>query len=517
MDELIRQALTVLKGMWKHKWIGLVTAWGIGTVATVVVLRIPDKYEASARIYVDTQSILKPLMSGLAVEPNLDQQIRILSRTLISRPNVEKLVRMSDLDLKVKTKAEQEALVEDLQKALRIESTGKDNLYTLAYRDPQPEKAKKVVQSLVTIFVESGLRDKRQDTDSARKFIEDQILVYQKKLEEAEGRLKEFKLKHIELQATEGKDYFGRIGEVSQALSQAKLDLREAENSRDALKRQIVGEDPNLLPEAKDSSAGISVPEIDGRIDALQRNLDGLLQRFTEKHPDVVGTRRMIKELQEQKVAEIAARKKSGLSGPASLSNTNPVYQQIKVSLAETEATVASLRARVAEYQARHDALMASAKMVPEVEAEFAQLNRDYDINKKNYESLVARRESATISGDMDSTAGGINFQLIDPPRVSSKPVEPNRLLILPLAFVVSLGLGFAAAFAGGQLNPVFFDSRSLREMTGLPLLGAVSFRQHEVYSERARKDLRKFIVALIGMLFTYCIGFGLLFVFSAS
>ena len=247
MDEIIRQATTILRGMWKHRWLGLLVAWVVGALSVVVVLRIPDKYEASARIYVDTQSILKPLMSGLAIEPNLDQQIMILSRTLISRPNVEKLVRMADLDLSIKSNQAQEALVDQLMASLTIKSTSRDNLYTLAYSDAQPERAKKVVQSLVSIFVESSLGDKRKDTDSAIKFIDDQILDYQKKLEEAENRLKEFKLKNIALQTTDGKDYFGRIGEISAVLASSKLELREAENARDALKRELLGEEPVLL------------------------------------------------------------------------------------------------------------------------------------------------------------------------------------------------------------------------------------------------------------------------------
>lgn len=515
MDELIRQATTVLRGMWKHRWLGLLAAWVVGAIGVVTVLRIPDKYEASARIYVDTQSILKPLMSGLAIEPNLDQQIMILSRTLISRPNVEKLVRMADLDLHIKSKVAQDELVDDLMKDLTIKSTSRDNLYTLAYNNEEPERAKRVVQSLASIFVESSLGDKRKDTDAAKKFIDDQIQVYQKKLEEAENSLKEFKLKHIALQTAEGKDYFGRIGEVSTALERAKLELSEAENSRDALKRQIVGEDPSLLPDTAEAAAGVSVPEIDGRIDVLKRSLDGLLQRYTDKHPDVVGTQRMIKELEEQKREEIAARKKVAISSPASLSNTNPVYQQLKVSLAENEATVASLRARVNEYQNRYNHLKDAVKMVPQIEAELAQLNRDYDINKKNYESLVARRESATLSGEMDSTSVGVDFRLIDPPRVSPKPVYPNRLLLLPLSMLLALAAGFSAAFAAHQIRPVFFDSRSLREVSGLPLLGNVSRRMHEADVHKERKDLRRFVAAsglLIGL---YVLGISLLVIFA--
>ena len=181
MDEILRQVTLILRGMWKHRWLGLMVAWIVAAIGVVAVFRIPDKYEASARIYVDTQSILKPLMSGLAIQPNLDQQIMILSRTLISRPNVEKLIRMADLDLNVKSKTGQDALIDQLMSGLTIKSTSRDNLYTLAYSDAQPERAKRVVQSLASIFVESSLGDKRKDTDVAKKFIDDQIQVYQKK------------------------------------------------------------------------------------------------------------------------------------------------------------------------------------------------------------------------------------------------------------------------------------------------------------------------------------------------
>lgn len=515
MDEIIRQATTILRGMWKHRWLGLIVAWVVGVIGVVAVLRIPDKYEASARIYVDTQSILKPLMSGLAIEPNLDQKIMILSRTLISRPNVEKLIRMADLDLNIKSKGAQDALVEGLMKSLTIKSTSRDNLYTLAYDDNDPERAKRVVQSLASIFVESSLGDKRKDTDSAKKFIDEQIGVYQKKLEEAENRLKEFKLRNLSMQNSDGKDYFARLGEVGAVLERSKLELREAENSRDALKRQIVGEEPVLLLDTPETTAGISVPEIDARIEAQKRSLDGLLQRFTDKHPDVVGTRRLIKELEDQKRDEIAARKSTVSSSPGSLVNNNPVFQQLKISVAENEATVASLRVRVAEYQSRYDQLKAAVKLIPQIEAEFTQLNRDYDINKKNFESLVTRRESASMSSEMDASAGGVDFRLIDPPRVSPQPVSPNRLLLLPMTLGLALAAGLFVPFAASQVRPVFFDARALREATGLPLLGKVSRKVDETKKREEKKSLRRFIAAFASFVAAYGAGIALLFIFT--
>ncbi|MFB1029831.1 MAG: Wzz/FepE/Etk N-terminal domain-containing protein, partial [Thauera sp.] len=172
MEELVTQITSYLRGMWRYRWWGMALAWIVGVVAGLVIYQMPDKYESSARVYVDTQSVLRPLMAGLDVQPNIDQQITMLSRTLISRPNVEKLINMADLDLGVNTTEEREALITRLSRDLRIGSSDRNNLFMLSYADTRPERAQRVVQSLLSLFVESGLGGKRQDADAARRFIE---------------------------------------------------------------------------------------------------------------------------------------------------------------------------------------------------------------------------------------------------------------------------------------------------------------------------------------------------------
>ncbi len=515
MEELLHQVVNILRSMWKHHWLGLAAAWLVAILGAAMVLRVPDKYEASARIYVDTQSILKPLMTGLAIQPNVDQQVAMLSRTLISRPNIEKLVRMADLDLGTQGKAANEELIEHLTKALQIKSTGRDNLYTLAYRDPQPEKAKRVVQSLVSIFVESSLGDTRKDSDAARKFIGEQIKNYEEKLSEAENRLKEFKLRNVEAQLEDGKGGpIGRFGEVSSQLNQARLELREAENAREALKKQVLGEGFASKGD-QDGLAGVAMPELDGRIDALKRNLDTLLQRYTEQHPDVVGTRRAIRELEEQKKREVQELRKTAASNPSVLlGGSNAASQEIRKTLATVEAQVAGLRARVGEYEARYARIKEMMKHAPQLEAEYAQLNRDYNVHKKNYEDLVARRESAALSSELESVAGVADFRLIDPPRVAPHPVSPNRLLLLPLVLVASLGAGLAACFVASQVRPVFMDSRTLREVTGLPLLGTVSFATAHTRI-RESSGFKRFMLGLGALVGAFAAGMAVLVVLS--
>jgi len=502
MDQILAQLISYLRGIWRRRWVGIGVAWLAAIVGIVAVSRLPDRYEASARVYVDTQSLLRPLLSGLAVQPDLDQQLAILGRTMVSRPNIERLIRMTDMDLQVNSAAQKDELIERLQRTVKITSTGRDNLYTIGYQDADPNQAKRVVQSFLSIFVETSLGGKRKDAEAARRFIEEQIKQYEKRLEEAENRLKEFRLKNLNVLGPDGRDYFGRMGSLAESLNAAKLELHAAEQSRDALKRQLAGEEPVFLPEAPSAAGGL-VPELDSRIDALKKSLDELLRRYTDQHPDVIQSRRLIEQLEEERKREIAARFKPGPGGaPRAGFQGNPVIQQLKIGLAEAEANVAALRARVGELDSRYSQLRGAARMQPELEAELAQLNRDYEVQKRQYESLAVRRESAVLSGDMDATGGVADFRVIDPPTASQKPVRPTRPLSLWPALALALGAGMFASFIVSQIYPTIQDVRSLAGVGGeRPVLGSVTLLSTAA-SMRARLRRHLAFAGALGGLF---------------
>jgi polysaccharide chain length determinant protein (PEP-CTERM system associated) len=516
MELLIAQLLNIVRRMWNYRWIGLIVAWVAGVVGAVVVFVLPDRYEASARIYVDTQSILKPLMSGLAVQPNVEQQVTMLSRTLISRPNVEKLVRMADLDLKNQSKAQQEATIETVTSNLSIQSSGRDNLYILGFRDSDPETAKRVVQSLVSIFVESSLGATRKDSSTATTFINEQIKAYEAKLEEAETRLKEFRLKNLSNMAGDGKDSAAHIPQLRAHPARPRLEYREAVNARDAARAQLDAErargggqstQQSLMQEA---NAAVSTPELDARLAEYRRNLDALLQRYTDQHPDIISTRKLIKDLEEQRKRELAELRKAAAAMPSVAMNQGMggslATQELTRILATTEVQVASLRARVDEYSGRYAQAMAALKTAPQVEAEAAQLNRDYAIQKRNYEDLVQRREQASISGELDVASGIADFKVIDPPRANPKPVAPNRLLLLAGAMAAALGVGVFTTFAASQLRPVFYDADDLRARVELPILGVVTRLVTDADRARQRVDLIRFSAGAGGLLAMFAV-----------
>jgi polysaccharide chain length determinant protein (PEP-CTERM system associated) len=211
--------------------------------------------------------------------------------------------------------------------------------------------------------------------------------------------------------------------------------------------------------------------------------------------------------LEEQKAQEAAeARRRQMLAKGAqrASSATNPVFQQLKISLAEAEANVAALRARSAELQSRLNQLRAAAGRVPQVEAEMAQLNRDYDIIRKNYEQLASRRESASMSEEVDTNAGLADFRVIEPPRVDQTPVFPNRLSLVPLALLVALGAGIFASFAMSQAFPTFQTIKSLRQIAARPVLGTVAMVRSAAVDRRERMENLAFGGALATLILSY-------------
>ena len=153
--------------------------------------------------------------------------------------------------------------------------------------------------------------------------------------------------------------------------------------------------------------------------------------------------------------------------------------------------------------------------MVPEMEAELVQLYRDYSIHKHNYESLVARRESAAISGEMEATSAMAEFRLIDPPRVFPKPVAPNRLKLLSLALLGALAAGALASFAASQIRRRFFDAHALQSTLGIQVLGTVSLIESAPVRRKEKRGLIGFIAATVALIGSY--GAGILFLFLLS
>ncbi|MEO1080718.1 MAG: XrtA system polysaccharide chain length determinant [Pseudomonadota bacterium] len=471
MQEIIAQALTHLWGIWRHKWLALAIAWMVALAGWAYVWQLPETYVARAKLSVDTNTVLRPLLRGLAITPDINQRVRLMSRTLFSRPNLEKLARMTDLDLDATTETEKNDLITELRQTVALSGQrGDASTYNIQVRHEDRERARRIAQSLITVFIESSLNEKRDDSSGAQDFLDQQIADYERRLIEAEGRLARFKQQNVDVLSSSGGDFYSRLEGTRSQLTQARLQLEETQNRRDELKRQLSGDKVFEFV----SSSGTLTPT-EQRIRQLQTQLDNLLLTYTDKHPQIrqiQGLMEQLKTDREEELRELAAS-----DDPAALS-ASPLYREMGSLLAEAEAGVAELEVRVGEYERREEALARKVNLVPEIEAQLKQLDRDYGVIKTQHNQLLQRRERARLSQDVENNASDVTFRVIDPPFVPLTPSEPNKTLLNSMVLFVAIGAGAAVALLFSLLRPIVVDARMLSEATGLPLLGVVTLNK---------------------------------------
>jgi polysaccharide chain length determinant protein (PEP-CTERM system associated) len=230
---------------------------------------------------------------------------------------------------------------------------------------------------------------------------------------------------------------------------------------------------------------------------------DDLLLRYTKKHPDVIAIEKTIENIKKRQLANVDVNAEKP-TDPALVAN--PVYQQLQLTLGEAEANLASLRVREKEYQDRVKKLKDMVNTIPAVETELKRLDRDYNVNKKNYNMLVSRRESAKLGEDAGESAESVKFRVIDPPFVGDEPVAPNRPIMMSVVFVASLIAGLAFPLFLSLIKPSVDSVKSLQDLTKLPVLGAVRIVRTPAQVKRRRYELLSFLAMGLMLAFAYAV-----------
>lgn len=506
IQQAIELLYTYLQGVWVRRRYIVITAWLFCPIGWIYVYNMPPTFEASAKLYVETSSVLEPLLRGLTIRKSSDDEIRLIARTLLSRPNLEKIARATDLDIAAKDDKAFEALIDDLQKQIEISSAGRENLYVIAYTNPKPQLALKVVQEILNTFMESQLGSSRSDSQAAERFLANEIADYERRLVAAEIRLSDFKKNRMGMLPSSESDYYGQISSDKLKLEEAKLVLRELETRLASAQSQLTGEEPvfGVMPFSGGSNAPMT--QFDERINMLQTQLDNLLIRFTEQHPDVLEVKRRIEQLDSQRqdeLTQMAQRSAENPSQSASL-NQNTFYQELRISVSRLSSEVASARVRVQAYTDKLNELESKLNLIPEIEAEFTGLNRDYDVTKSKYEALLARRESAELSRRASASDQDVQFNVIEPPRVPLTPSGPNRGLFYTLVLVIGILLGTFMAFVRSLISPVLSRASQLRSISDFPVFGVVSHTDKRKILKQVRLHFFYFALLSGGLLLCY-------------
>lgn len=514
MHELLAQIIEQARGAWRFRRYALIAAWIFSLLGWTAVFLLPDVYQAGSRIFVDTKTALTPVLDKLVLDQDVNAQLSLVRQSLLSTPQLEPVAQEIGLiDSRIMTVQQRARILNAMRDRVTLtmssaqddgdRSSGK--IYALQYKDTSRDRSLQVVEILQNRFIENTLGGKRTGSENAQKFLTDNIRDYEDRLRAAEEKLASFKKQNIGLMPTEQGGYFSRLQTDMDAVTALQSKLAIATSRREELQRQLRGEAPIAAATGIAGTPGVpgGAPGGGGtlsRIKETQARLDELLLRYTDKHPDVVAARENLEELQRRRADEIEAlRRGDPNAAAASGASANPVYQSIQLQLNQADVEIASLRRELGDHQARVADLRKMLDTMPQVEAEYARLNRDYDVTKANYTELVQRLEKSRL-GEEASNSGSVRFDVIEPPRAPFKPSSPPRSLLILGVLVAGLGAGAGIALLLHQLKPVFTSARSLAEFTGHQVLGTVSMAWADQQNAQRVRSYWRYSAAVIAL-----------------
>lgn len=458
-----------LGSVWRRKWIAALFCWAVCLIGWAAVAMLPNRYESQARIYADVNSLLTPLLHGIAVSTDPDRQLEYMQRTLLSRANLEQIAHLANIGPSDTRDDSENAFLERLARNIEIRVQSR-NLFVISYADQDPVTAKNVVQGAITVFSENTAGNNRQQMDSARSFVGGQIAKYERELRDAEAKRAAFREKYANLLP-----YIGTSGtnldSARAAVDAAKTAVANSTARRDAIKKELATIPQTTSYDQPYGGGGNgSRSLIVTQLQHARSRLVLLQTAYTDAYPDVIAAKHEVAQLE----AQLNGAKGEAGGGVRRAQMPNVVYEQIKIKLTDADGAVAEAERQLSDAEARQHRIETALRAAPGVELEAQNLDRDYGILKKNYEELISRRESAEIAEAANVQADKVQFRVINPPQAATQPVSPNRIALDSGVLIVGLAAGLGLALVLAQADRTFGTLAAIREL-GLPVLGSVS------------------------------------------
>jgi polysaccharide chain length determinant protein (PEP-CTERM system associated) len=454
----------------------------------------PKAYTASTSIVVEDKRVIQPLMQGAAVATDVADRARLAREVIYGRKIMNQIMEHAGWMKNNPTLSEQDKIIDKLTKQTVITNVGRD-IIRVDYRDDDPRRAFETTQKLADLFISESLSAKVAESEAAYDFISKQTEEYHAKLIKAEDQLKEFRSANLDARPGSDADIGARLNQLQTRIEQATQDLKEAEVKKISLETQISGE-------AEVASALSREGQFRTRIAELQSRLETLRLSYHDTYPDVVQIKHQIEDLNQAIVEDQQQRVVAKASGKVVLNEgvfNNPLYQQLKQELSQTQVILETLKARIAEAKRELGQELERGKRVHGGEAALAELTRDYQVNRDIYQDLLRRRENARVSMNLDKDKQGLTIKIQEP---AVFPREPNGLRLyhyiiggLVLGIALPLGLLYALVYFDPRIRvgTVIVDKRKL------PLLAVVPHLWTPAETQAVRRDIQWLSLAMSG------------------
>jgi polysaccharide chain length determinant protein (PEP-CTERM system associated) len=341
--------------------------------------------------------------------------------------------------------------------------------------------AQAATAELANLFISENLEQRQKRSENTTNFLQDQLDQARAKLAAQEAKLRVFKDQHLGELPTQTQSNLQILTGLQNQL-QANQDSLNRAKQQNTYLESLINQYRAMGQGAKPGEAAgpLGLAAIDAELDRLKAQLSDLSSHYTDKHPDVRKTREQIartEKMRDRIVAEMnAPANNSSPTAAASQSfepKSGPVLE-MESQLKANRLEIANREAEIKEEQNKINQYQARLNMAPVMEQQFADITRDYDQSKTDYESLLAKKNQSEMSTDLEKTQQGEHFRMLDPPNRPVKPYKPNRLLLCGAGLVVGLVFGGGFAFSQEKLGDKVYSEREIKKMIPFDVIAEI-------------------------------------------
>ena len=476
--------LNYLKAIHHHRYVFIIVALLTMTLVTAFSYTLPKKYQADSTVFIET-NVINSLVRGIAVTPDMQSRIRVLRYSLLSRDMLTKTLTEMDSDIFTKSEAEQQAFIGKLTERVNIRIRGQE-LFTVSLVDKDPAFAQGFVNTLVSQYVEENISSKRDETYGANRFLQEQIDLFKKKLDEAENAIIEFRQQQGVYFSLDDNAVLGQIRQFKEQIEQIQLDLDTMRARKMRLQSQLKGLNPTVdIFSGATGSNGLM---------ALERQLATMLLKYTENYPEVIRLKVEIETLKKR----IAEKGESNTTETTSMTSVNPLYQQVQQQLFDVESEISALMAQKKSLEKRIVDREESLQDVPENRKIIGVLIQERDSIKGTYDQLLQRMGQSEVSKQMEISDKASTFRIVDPAVLPKKPISPNMIRMILLAIAAGIGCGLGSVFLIDTLDASVKNPQQLENM-GVQVLALIpSIDDGITYDKIRRRDIIIYILTTI-------------------
>lgn len=474
----------------------------LNVAGVVVGLSWSKSYTSATTIFVEEKNILDPLMQGAAVRTPVTDRSRIAKEVIFGKKVMNQLAEDLELFAGGQSDIEKERIIDRLRGHTTITQAGR-GLIRIEHSDADPKMAFRATQRLAEFFILESHEKKLEESKAAYEFIDKQVQEYHDKLQKAEEALKGLRTANIEAGVGGGEtNIVTRINQVMTRIDLSNEQLREAEIKKTSLERQLSGETESSVVLTR---AG----QLRTRISELQSQLTTLTLTYHETHPDVIRIRHQIDDLHEAVRAEEARRQNGARDSTDSRASAiadegvvhNPLYQQLRLELAQTKTLIDTLKARISELNRQLENERGRGKAVHSGDASLAEVTRDYQVNNTLYQDLLRRREQALVSMNINKERQGLGFSIQEEAEMPLRPTGLQLKYAILIGSILSVLIPAALLFALIKLDPRIRLHSTITEQLKVPVLAVVPHLWSPLEVDHFKREIQSSIYLAVGTL----------------